>query len=88
MAAENGIKALELISQNEFDIIITDGRMPEMGGVELAREIRKSNTVIPILLVTGFVNDFDAVLRENIFTEILDKPVNFDNLVQSLKSLV
>ncbi|MCR9205762.1 MAG: response regulator [Halobacteriovoraceae bacterium] len=86
--APNGKLALEKLNNDRFDIILTDAKMPEMGGVELAREVRKSSKTIPILLITGFLEDHEAVQQENLFTEILDKPIDFDNLVQSIKSLV
>lgn len=88
LGVENGRIALEIIENEEFDIILTDGKMPELGGVEFAREVRKSLPDIPIFLITGFVRDFEAVRQENLFTQILDKPIDFDNLVQSIKTLV
>jgi len=40
-----------------FDVIVTDNLMPGMTGVELAAEVRQIDAEIPIVLMTGFVDD-------------------------------
>jgi DNA-binding response OmpR family regulator/anti-sigma regulatory factor (Ser/Thr protein kinase) len=52
--AENGRQALEKFDAAEFDIVLTDRSMPEMGGDELAREVKKRNANLPVILLTGF----------------------------------
>ncbi|MEQ8337084.1 MAG: response regulator transcription factor, partial [Cyclobacteriaceae bacterium] len=39
--AENGIQALEILSKQSFDLVITDISMPEMDGITLAQEIKE-----------------------------------------------
>ena len=53
--AENGRKALELLTEENIDIIISDVMMPEMDGIELCHQI-KSNieySHIPVILLTA-----------------------------------
>ena len=38
--AENGVEALELVTKNEPDLLLTDIRMPFISGLELARQVR------------------------------------------------
>lgn len=52
--AVNGQEALEKFDASEFDIVLTDRSMPEMGGDELAREVKKRNAKVPVILLTGF----------------------------------
>jgi CheY-like chemotaxis protein len=52
--AESGAEALLLFREKEFDGVFTDVGMPGMSGWELAREIRQSNTRIPIAVITGW----------------------------------
>lgn len=52
--AQSGTEALSLFAQMEFDGVFTDVGMPGMSGWELAREIRQSNTRIPIAVITGW----------------------------------
>ena len=52
--------ALELFKDlpNQFDLVITDYRMPEMNGAELSKEIHKITPDIPIIMCSGFSSDF------------------------------
>jgi len=52
--AANGLQALEILSRNWVDIIISDINMPEMNGVELLRELKKDNLFqqIPVIIVS------------------------------------
>ena len=55
-------QALELLKQDpsRFDLVITDQTMPEMTGVELAREILAIRPELPVILCTGFSHLVDA----------------------------
>jgi two-component system chemotaxis response regulator CheY len=52
--AENGREALMLLGRGGYDLLITDWNMPEMTGLDLVMEIRKTEAIkrIPILMVT------------------------------------
>ncbi|TVP40661.1 putative signal transduction response regulator, reiver domain [Candidatus Nitrosocosmicus arcticus] len=77
--------ALEFFKQStkEFSLILTDLRMPEMSGIELAAEIRKLNDKIKIILITAFMVD-DLILSESYkaakINEIVQKPVKIAEL--------
>ena len=51
----SGEEALELLSRQRVDLIITDFRMPNMDGAELIRRVRQAHTDMPIILLSGFV---------------------------------
>ena len=61
-AVNNGLKAVEKLKEENFDLILMDINMPVMDGYEATREIRKFNTNIPIL-----------ALSAEVFSEIKDK---------------
>lgn len=86
--AENGLCALDIMAQNTVDLIVTDGRMPEMDGVSFARKVRSLGNSVPIILITGFVKESDSAKEEMLFNFMLDKPVDFQKLVQCIKTLV
>ena len=56
--AENGIRALEVLEQEEIDIIVSDLMMPEMDGAELLRKVRESekNKSLPFVVLTAVQN--------------------------------
>lgn len=66
MVAYDGLMGLRLFQTHTFDLVISDIVLPKMDGFELAKEIRKTNPHIPILMLTalGSTNDkldgFDA----------------------------
>jgi two-component system response regulator CpxR len=87
--ATNGKEALEeklKLNMNEFELIISDIKMPVMNGIEMLKEIRKSSQ-IPIILMSGANSDdlkkFELNGMENIL--FLPKPFLIDNFIQLLK---
>lgn len=53
--ARSGEEALELLAKTQFDVIVTDYKMPKMNGVELIQKIRKSDAKARIIMLSGFV---------------------------------
>lgn len=51
--AESGEKALELVSQETYDLILLDIRLPNLSGVEVCREIRRAGVETPVLMLTA-----------------------------------
>lgn len=51
--ASTGLEALKKLSLEKFDGIFLDVRMPEIGGIELLEEIRKSDRKTPIIIITS-----------------------------------
>ena len=58
----NGREALALLKEDpsRFDLVITDQTMPEMTGIELAKEILAIRANMPIIMCTGFSYVVDA----------------------------
>ena len=61
MFAADGREALEMWTQQNFDLIIMDIRMPEIGGMEALKKIRSSDTDTMIIMVSAF-GDMDSVI--------------------------
>jgi two-component system, cell cycle response regulator DivK len=84
--AKNGSQVLEMLSGENFDIILMDINMPVMNGIQCAEKIRalsdKKKSLIPIIAITGnamnlTMEDFNRVG----INDYLQKPLNFDRLV-------
>ena len=75
--AENGKKAVEIIHQHYFDLVVTDYNMPEMDGRELTEYIRTQSwqSTVPILMVSSESNEsrLSAVAQAGV-SGVCDKP--------------
>jgi CheY-like chemotaxis protein len=54
--AAEGQEALEQFSRSQFDLIITDYRMPKMNGLELINRVRERSADLPIILISGYAD--------------------------------
>jgi DNA-binding NtrC family response regulator len=80
--AGSGEEALEQVSAQGFDLVITDIRMPGMNGVELYRRVRALQPTLPVLLMTAFaVEDLvQDALRDGAYM-VVQKPFAIDRLI-------
>jgi len=62
-AVGSGAEAIEALKSQNFDLALVDIKMPEMGGRETVKEIRKLDPQLPVLLVTGSPDWPDRDLR-------------------------
>ena len=87
------LMALEFFKQGtkEFSLILTDLRMPQMSGIELAAEIRKFNDKIKIILITAFMVE-DLMISETYklakINEIVQKPVKIAALREIIDTVL
>ncbi|MCD6363943.1 MAG: response regulator [Synergistetes bacterium] len=84
--ASNGKEALEILSEREIDVVITDIRMPCMDGITLLRKIKDIDPLVEVILITGHgdVNTAIAAVKYEAF-DFLRKPVDVEELVLTLK---
>ncbi|HXF39945.1 MAG TPA: sigma-54 dependent transcriptional regulator [Blastocatellia bacterium] len=52
--AENGTRALELVRQNVYDLIISDVKMPDINGIELLARVREISPETMVIMITAF----------------------------------
>lgn len=62
-AVGSGIEAIEALKGQRFDLALVDIKMPEMGGRQAVKEMRKLDPQLPLLLVTGSPDLPDGELR-------------------------
>ena len=87
VCCEDGLKALEAVDQADVDLIISDINMPTLTGMELvmvlSRHPKTANT--PVVALTGLPQ-----LRRSTderFTAVLHKPLDIDELVDTIERL-
>lgn len=84
----NGSKAIECLISEEFQILITDIKMPLVDGTELIKRVREFNQTIEIIVISGY-NDFEIakkILNDNV-TNYLLKPINVTEFIETIKQL-
>jgi two-component system response regulator PilR (NtrC family) len=84
--ADSGERALELLHQFAFDIVITDLRMPGMDGTQVIEAARERYPGIVAIVITGFGTVKDAVEAiKRGASDFIAKPFQFDELMHVLQ---
>ena len=81
-AAEDGVRALELLAERSYALVITDLRMPKASGMRLLREVKERELACAVVIVTGHGGVKEAVeaMRLGAY-DFLTKPVDPQQLV-------
>jgi len=85
--AANGREALEALKETPYDLLITDIRMPEMGGMELLKEAKRLCPNILVIIITGYASLETAIqaLKEGAY-DYIRKPFNLEELKVSVEN--
>ncbi len=86
------LSALDHYSQNrnKYSIVITDWRMPNLDGIQLAKKIREYNTTVKILLMTAHVVEESTrkeLLLDTLLVDVIEKPFRLKDLVPRIEEL-
>ena len=87
--AYDGQEGLELYKEYKPDLIVTDIQMPIMNGMDMIKQIHKTDTHLPVIITTAF--NEPGYLLEAINEQVdayLLKPLEFKKLIQSIKKVV
>lgn len=86
--ATNGNEALGLLANQEFDLIVSDMRMPGMDGMTLLSELKKTNQKdTPFVLISGFVDSADFAGHREKPHAFFSKPLDFDKLLEFISRI-
>jgi DNA-binding NtrC family response regulator len=86
--ASNGKSALDFLREDrQFDLVITDMRMPEMDGLELLREIGYSKDHLPVIVLTGYPTVENGIqsITEGAY-DYLAKPFRARGLLEAVQA--
>jgi len=89
--ADNGKKGLQLAldSIDEYDVILLDWMLPGMSGIEICRNIRFENKVVPIIFLTAKDTVDDVVFGlETGANDYIRKPFSFEELLARIRVLM
>ena len=86
----NGLEALIRVgtANRPFDVVITDHRMPRMGGLELVGRLKAQNFAGKILVLSAHLSDEDIAAYEKLGVDMMmSKPFDFDELQEAMAIL-
>ncbi len=88
--AASGASGLRAFDEGEFDVVVTDYKMPKMGGREVLQAIRERRPQVPVVILSGCIEQLG--LKEEL-SEIADAvlfkgPSELDDLLRTVSKLV
>jgi len=85
--ANNGKEAIELVTSQDFDLVLMDVQMPEMDGLEATKKIRELGIKIPIIALTAnaFEEDRKRCLEAGM-DDYLSKPIKIEELLNVMSN--
>ena len=84
--ARNGQEAVKVFDQHgeEIDLLLTDMRMPYMGGAELAQHLRSRRRTLKLICVSGYPGGTDPDMTK----DFLSKPFSRDDLLNKVREVL
>ncbi len=87
--ADNGVDGLWMAQENEYDVIILDIMLPGLNGYEVCRQLRASECVTPVLMLTAKDGEYDEADALDLGADdFLSKPFSFVVLLARLRALL
>src|SRR5580765_6774187 len=79
--AANGLEAIEQLGKGDYDVVITDLRMPGADGMEVLRTASKNHPHVPVIMITAYGSVGQAVeaIKAGAF-DYIEKPFEQDSI--------
>ena len=89
MLAKNGEHAIKILKSVRIDLLLTDLKMPVMDGFDLLLRVVKDFPCLQVIVATAFANP-DVIKKINAmgFSDYIEKPFEFDDLVEKIDCLL
>lgn len=87
--AENGRRAWQALHLKQYDLLVTDNRMPEMTGLQLVQQLQSVGFEIPVIIASGSLPS--GLMAQNSplkFAGILSKPYTLDELIKMVQGIL
>ncbi|NVL92091.1 MAG: response regulator [Desulfobacterales bacterium] len=80
-----GREGLDWAIERPYDIVLTDIRMPDMGGMRVLRDIKRAKPPLPVVMITGYASVRSAVQAMKLgAADYLEKPFTPDQLLKAV----
>ena len=84
--AFDGEQALKMIDGKDFDVMVLDLKMPGMDGLSVLKSLKKSDSKIKVIIITGHGSDVEEeIAYNNGAFKYMQKPVVLDELIDHIK---
>ncbi len=88
VTAKDGMEGLKKLKAGGYDLVITDIVMPYVSGTGLVTALKESNPHIPVIAMTGYGQEPEAVATEKKADLVLSKPVMMSELKDHIARLL
>ncbi len=87
VVAEDGLEGLKQIEKNDFDLVISDIKMPKLSGTELLKQALSAKPESTFVMISGHADIDTAVdcLKEGAY-DFISKPIDINRLITSVKN--
>ena len=87
ITASEASSAIDLIQKQNFDLVLSDVKMPGMGGLTLLEKIKEIDNSIPVIMITAFASPENAVIamKSGAF-DYITKPFKVDEILKIINS--
>jgi DNA-binding NtrC family response regulator len=83
----SGREGLNQAIQKEYDIVLTDIRMPDIGGMRVLRDVKRARPSIPVVMITGYASVRSSVQAMKLgAADYIEKPFTPDQLIKAVAS--
>jgi len=84
--ADSGQKALDMLTNEDFDVVVLDVKMPGMDGIETLRELKLKKPLVEVIMLTGHASVESGIqgMQLGAFDYVM-KPVALDDLMDKLR---
>jgi CheY-like chemotaxis protein len=87
--ANDGMEAIDKIEQGDFNLVITDMRMPKMSGLDLLQKIKEKKPDLPVVVISGYALDEEGSnLLSSKADGFLNKPFKMSDIEQLLNQVL
>ena len=82
-------EGLEKGTTGDYDLVLTDIRMPEIGGMRILRDIKRSRPATPVMIITGYATVQSAVQAMKLgAADYIEKPFTPDQLAEAVEKAI
>ncbi|MBW1675882.1 MAG: sigma-54-dependent Fis family transcriptional regulator [Deltaproteobacteria bacterium] len=85
----NPSEALKMVRENDYDLVISDLKMPGMDGLELCDEVREINPDLPLIMITayGSLETADEAMKKGV-ADFITKPFRKDGILFTINRVL